>query len=136
MNAAVGDILNQGQFAIYVTNISEAGILLQGNNLWVPQAGTTGEHLKYDNLARAMGVELGGWSFGAQFGDLNNDGYLDLYLTNGYISADRNRSYWYDFSKVAGATPPSLPMRRTGHRCKAAVCRGISRNACGSTMVL
>ena len=42
MNAAVGDILNQGQFAIYVTNISEAGILLQGNNLWVPQAGTMG----------------------------------------------------------------------------------------------
>lgn len=102
MNAAVGDILNQGQFAIYVTNISEAGILLQGNNLWVPQAGTAGDGLKYANLARAMGVELGGWSFGAQFGDLNNDGYLDLYLTNGYISADRERSYWYDFAKVAG----------------------------------
>jgi hypothetical protein len=101
MNAAVGDIFNQGQFAIYVTNISEEGILLQGNNLWVPRAGTAGEHLTYDNLARAMGVELGGWSFGAQFGDLNNDGSLDLYLTNGYISADRHRSYWYDFSKVA-----------------------------------
>jgi hypothetical protein len=102
MNAAVGDIFNQGQFAIYVTNISEAGILLQGNNLWVPKTGTAGEHPTYDNLARTMGVELGGWSFGAQFGDLNNDGYLDLYLTNGYISADRDRSYWYDFSKVAG----------------------------------
>jgi hypothetical protein len=102
MNAAVGDIFNQGQFAIYVTNISEEGILLQGNNLWVPKAGTAGEHLTYDNLARAMGVELGGWSFGAQFGDLNNDGHLDLYLTNGYISADRGRNYWYDFSKVAG----------------------------------
>jgi hypothetical protein len=101
MNAAVGDILNQGQFAIYVTNISEAGVLLQGNNLWIPQAGTVGDNLKYDNLARAMGVELGGWSFGAQFGDLNNDGYLDLYLTNGYISADRTKSYWYDFAKVA-----------------------------------
>ena len=37
-----------------------------------------------------------------QFGDLNNDGTLDLYLTNGYVSADRSRSYWYDFSKVAG----------------------------------
>ena len=45
---------------------------------------------------------MGGWSFGGQFGDLNNDGTLDLYLTNGYISRDRNRSYWYDFSKVAG----------------------------------
>ena len=57
---------------------------------------------KYENLARDLGVELGGWSFGAQFGDLNNDGTLDLYLTNGYVSLDRNRSYWYDFSKVAG----------------------------------
>jgi hypothetical protein len=102
MNAVVGDILNQGQFAIYVTNISEKGILLQGNNLWVPVAGTAGEALKYENLAREMGVELGDWSFGAQFGDLNNDSYLDLYLTNGFISADRERSYWYDFSKVAG----------------------------------
>ena len=45
---------------------------------------------------------MGGWSLGAQFGDLNNDGTLDLYLTNGYVSADRNKSYWYDFSKVAG----------------------------------
>ena len=102
MNVAFGDILNQGRYAVYVSNISEDGILIQGNNLWVPKDGTAGETLKYENLARDFGVELGGWSFGAQFGDLNNDGTLDLYLTNGYISLDRNRSYWYDFSKVAG----------------------------------
>jgi hypothetical protein len=102
MNAAFGDILNQGRYAVYVSNISEDGILIQGNNLWVPKEGTAGDALKYQNLARDFGVELGGWSFGAQFGDLNNDGTLDLYLTNGYISLDRNRSYWYDFSKVAG----------------------------------
>ena len=102
MNVAFGDILNQGRYSVYVSNISEDGILIQGNNLWVPKEGTGGETLKYENLARDFGVELGGWSFGAQFGDLNNDGALDLYLTNGYISADRNRSYWYDFSKVAG----------------------------------
>ncbi len=35
MNASVGDVLNQGKLAIYVSNISEEGILLQGNNLWV-----------------------------------------------------------------------------------------------------
>ncbi len=102
MNAAFGDILNQGRYAVYVSNISEDGILIQGNNLWVPEEGTAGDAVKYQNLARDFGVELGGWSFGAQFGDLNNDGTLDLYLTNGYISLDRNRSYWYDFSKVAG----------------------------------
>ncbi|HLJ76267.1 MAG TPA: CRTAC1 family protein [Acidobacteriaceae bacterium] len=99
MNAAFGDIFNQGRFSIYVSNISEEGVLIQGNNLWVPQ---DGKALHYENLARDLGVELGGWSFGAQFGDLNNDGTLDLYLENGYISASKTRSYWYDFSKVAG----------------------------------
>jgi enediyne biosynthesis protein E4 len=99
MNAAFGDIFNQGKFSIYVSNISEEGVLIQGNNLWVPQ---DGKALHYENLARDLGVELGGWSFGAQFGDLNNDGNLDLYLENGYISASKSRSYWYDFSKVAG----------------------------------
>jgi enediyne biosynthesis protein E4 len=99
MNVSFGDIFDQGKFSIYVSNISEEGVLIQGNNLWVPQSGPA---LKYDNMARDLGVELGGWSFGAQFGDLNNDGNLDLYLANGYISLDRQKSYWYDFAKVAG----------------------------------
>jgi len=102
MNASLGDVLNEGKYAIYVSNISEEGVLIQGNNLWVPREGTSGDGLKYDNLAREMDVEIGGWSFGAQFGDLNNDGTLDLYVVNGYISADRNTNYWYDFSKIAG----------------------------------
>ena len=102
MNAAFGDIFNRGQYSVYVSNISENGVLIQGNNLWVPKEGTSGNGLKYQNMARDLGVELGGWSFGAQFGDLNNDGTLDLFLTNGYVSLDRNRDYWYDFSKIAG----------------------------------
>ncbi|WP_216850205.1 CRTAC1 family protein [Granulicella sp. L46] len=102
MNVAVGDIFNQGKYSVYVSNISEDGVLIQGNNLWVPQENKPGERVKYENMARDLGVELGGWSFSAQFGDLNNDGTLDLYLTNGYVSLDRKRSYWYDFAKVAG----------------------------------
>ena len=102
MNASVGDVLNNGRYSIYVSNISEEGVLIQGNNLWVPRDGSKGDSMKYDNLARAMDVEMGGWSFGAQFGDLNNDGTQDLYLVNGYISADRRTNYWYDFSKIAG----------------------------------
>jgi hypothetical protein len=101
MNASVGDVLNQGKLAVYVSNISEEGILLQGNNLWMPTGGSQALP-RYENMARAMGIDLGGWSFGAQFGDLNNDGHLDLYLVNGYVSASRNESYWYDYSKVAG----------------------------------
>lgn len=101
MNASVGDVMNQGKLAIYESNISERGILLQGNNLWVP-TGLEGDVPRFENFAGSMGVELGGWSFGAQFGDLNNDGFLDLYLVNGYVSASKKESYWYDFSKVAG----------------------------------
>jgi hypothetical protein len=101
MNVAFGDVLNDGRFAIYVTNISEEGVLIQGNNLWYPRRGTSGDDLEYDNMARAMGVELGGWAFGAQFGDFNNDGALDLFATNGYVSAAPGSDYWYDFSRIA-----------------------------------
>ena len=89
MSAAVGDVLNEGRFGIYISNISEEGVLVQGNNLWMPKP--TGP--KYENLATSMGVDLAGWSFGAQFGDFNNDGFEDLYVTDGNVSLDRNRNY-------------------------------------------
>ncbi len=100
MNASFGDVLNDGKPGIYVSNISEEGILMQGNNFWMPRPNTSGMDLKYDNLANNFGIDLGGWSWGTQFGDLNNDGNLDLFLTNGYVSADKNTNYWYDFAKV------------------------------------
>jgi hypothetical protein len=100
MNAAFGDVFNDGRLSIYKTNISEPGVLVQANDLWVPAAGPGGR-LQYENLATAMGVDLGGWSWGAQFGDLNNDGTQDLYLVNGYVSAGERTSYWYDFSEIA-----------------------------------
>ena len=104
MNVAFGDVMNQGRQGVYVTNISEQGVLMQGNNLWMPTSSrdSASSVPEYKNLAGAMGVQLGGWSYGAQFGDLNNDGALDLFLTNGYVSAEREASYWYDFSQVAG----------------------------------
>jgi len=100
MNAAFGDVFNDGRLSIYKTNISEPGVLVQANDLWVPTPGADGG-VAYENLAAAMGVNLGGWSWGAQFGDLNNDGAIDLYLVNGYVSAGERTSYWYDFSEIA-----------------------------------
>ena len=55
----------------------------------------------FEDLASSLGIDLGGWSWGAQFGDLNNDGVLDLYLVNGYVSAGERTSYWYDFAQIA-----------------------------------
>ena len=100
MNVSFGDVMNSGQQSIYVSNISEEGILLQGNNLWMPRPGTSGDDLKFDNAASGFNVELGGWSWGAQFADLNNDGNVDLFLTNGFASLEPGSNYWYDFSKV------------------------------------
>jgi hypothetical protein len=98
MNASVGDIFNDGRLAIYKTNITEPSQLLQGNDLWIRESDGS---MRFENLASALKVDLGGWSWGAQFGDLNNDGTQDLYLTNGYVSAGERTSYWYDFSVIA-----------------------------------
>jgi len=100
MNAALGDVFNDGRLSIYKTNISEPGQLVQGNDLWVPKTAASGLPT-FENLATTLGVDLGGWSWGAQFGDLNNDGAQDIYLVNGYISAGERSSYWYDFSVIA-----------------------------------
>ncbi len=101
MNASFGDVFNRGEWTLYVSNISEPGVLIHGNDLWVPTH-ESGEEPSYRNLAGAMGVELAGFAFGAQYGDLNNDGWLDLFVTNGFVSGETRESYWYDYSLVAG----------------------------------
>ena len=118
--------LQRGPLRIYMTNISEEGILLQGNNLWVPNRGAAGADLEFENLARAMGVDLGGWSLGAQFGDLNNDGTLDLYLVNGYVSAGERPATGTTSRRSPAATARSSATPRTGRRCGRAACRATS----------
>lgn len=103
MSVSFGDILNQGRHAIYITNISEAGVLMQGNNLWVPSRGSDADEIpSYKNLASNLGVEIGQWGYSGQFLDFNNDGNLDLYVANGYVSAEPDTDYWYDYAKVVG----------------------------------
>ncbi len=103
MSVSFGDIKNNGIVGVYNTTITEKGILIQDNNYWEPvieqqEAGNP----KFVNLAQVSRIDNAGWSYGAQFGDLNNDGNMDLYVANGFISAEKNTSYWYDFSKVTG----------------------------------
>jgi enediyne biosynthesis protein E4 len=103
MNASIGDIFNTGEFAIYISNIYESAFnLTQGNNLWVPKMGNAKGQLAYENQANALDVDRGDWSFGAQFGDLDNDGFLDIYLVNGYLSADKQKTYSYSMTQLGG----------------------------------
>jgi len=45
----------------------------------------------FQNVGREAAVEMGRWSWSSDFWDFDHDGYSDLYVTNGYISApDRN----------------------------------------------
>ena len=47
-----------------------------------------GGQLRFANEAAARGVDATGWSWSAKFGDLDNDGFADLYVVNGMIAAD------------------------------------------------
>jgi len=99
MSVALGDVYNRGRLDVFVTNISERGYLFQNNNLRLNLLNDAG---RFRNVADAV-VADAGWAWGAQFGDLNNDGTNELFVTNGFISADPDRSYWYAMSKIAGA---------------------------------
>jgi hypothetical protein len=99
MAVALGDAFNRGRLDAFVTNISERGYLFQNNNL---RLNRLVDSKRFVNVAEGE-VADAGWAWGAQFGDFNNDGVNELFVANGFISADRSTSYWYAMSKIAGA---------------------------------
>jgi tetratricopeptide (TPR) repeat protein len=53
----------------------------RGNALYRNQGDGT-----FENVGHQSGVEMGRWSWSADFFDFDHDGYSDLYVSNGYIS--------------------------------------------------
>ncbi|MCA9914791.1 MAG: VCBS repeat-containing protein, partial [Anaerolineae bacterium] len=52
------------------------------NTLQAFQAGA------YRNISDILGISASGWSWSAKFGDLDSDGFRDLYIVNGMIAED------------------------------------------------
>jgi hypothetical protein len=108
MGAACGDIDNDGHIDIYAANMySKAGMRVIGN--LAPDAYpeevmakirrfVTGSQLhrnrgglRFEQLGQKCQVASVGWAYGAALVDLDNDGWLDLYATAGFISKDRKK---------------------------------------------
>ena len=101
MGAAWGDYDNDGLFDLYVSNMySKAGRRITSQ---VPgldsrmMAGAEGNYLfrnlgaaefeRVSGLAEpALAVANAGWSWGGQFADFNNDGFLDIYVSSGFYT--------------------------------------------------
>ena len=99
MCVALGDFLNDGTHGVYVTNISKQGYLFQGNNLRANRLAAGG---RLQNIAEGVVCDCG-WAWGAQWGDFDNDFDLDLVVLNGFISASKERDYWFGMSKIGVA---------------------------------
>ncbi len=99
MGVAWGDYDNDGAQDLYVTNMySKAGNritsffddidprfaqMAHGNTLFRNIEG----RFERVSAEKDMQVEIAGWSWGGQFADLDNDGFLDLYALSGYYTA-------------------------------------------------
>jgi hypothetical protein len=81
MNAEWGDYDNDGLLDIYVTNITD-DYMKEGNFLWHNNG-----NLTFTDVARETGTYDTGWGWAGKFVDFDNDGWLDLYVVNGWRSA-------------------------------------------------
>ncbi len=83
MNTEFGDYNNDGLVDVYVTNMTEP-YLHECNMLWRNNGDET-----FTDVSQETSTCDTQWGWGAKFTDVNNDGLLDIYVANGFISAGK-----------------------------------------------
>lgn len=100
MGVAVGDLDNDLDMDIFVTNVADLPTdpFPRRNVLFMNQS--VAGVLAFTEESRTRGVAWGRWGWGTSFGDIDNDGWLDIVQTNGF-----NRAPWLtDTSRVYRST--------------------------------
>lgn len=84
-SAAGNRVAYQRQFKPGAAGASLSGFRrhARGNSLFQNNGDGT-----FSDVSVEAGVTMGRWAWGAQFADLNNDGWEDLYVANGYITGE------------------------------------------------
>jgi hypothetical protein len=107
MNVDFADLDGDGYPDIYVANVTQPGYLVEGNFLWQNNRDGT-----FTNKAVEIGIENGGWGWGAKFVDFDNDGEMEIVAANGFVSAGTG-DYWYYLGTMA--TTPGLIVADASH---------------------
>ncbi|MCX6120075.1 MAG: FG-GAP-like repeat-containing protein [Ignavibacteriales bacterium] len=82
---SVGDINNDGYYDVFVANYSN-----QNNFLYLNNGKRTFTKVTADTV-----VNDHGYSIGSTFGDFDNDGYLDLFVANGFSGSSKTKNFLY-----------------------------------------
>jgi len=92
MGVAIGDIDNDGDLDVYVSNLGHDQLYRNGGD------GT------FENVTRRAGIEVAGWSCSCAFFDYDRDGFLDLFVTR-YVAWEPDK-VCYSQAGVAGYCGP------------------------------